>query len=136
MMHRNQPQGFTLIEVLIALAIIGIAMTAVIKAASQHIYATSYLQKKTIALWVGQDIMNQTRAHLLNIGNTTGNQKLTTNMLGEDWDWKREVEDSPNPRIKKVAVKVYESNRENASPVITLEGYVTHEDRGSVTDKS
>lgn len=122
-------QGFTLIEVLIALAIIGIAITAVIKATSQNIHATSYLQKKTLALWVGQEIMNETRANLLNLGDSTGNQKLTTEMLGEDWDWKREIQDTPNPRIRKVIVKVYASNgRDNESPIITLENYIPHEE--------
>jgi len=124
----KRQRGFTLIEILIALAIIGIAITAIIKAASQHIFATSYLQKKTMALWVAENIMNESRAQLLKIGNSTGNQKLTSTLLGEDWDWKRNLEDTPNPRIKKVVVRVYESNREDNAPVITLEGYVANEE--------
>ncbi len=51
--------GLTLIEVLIALAIVGIAMTAIIKATSQNIRSTAYLQNKLIAMWVGQQVSNE-----------------------------------------------------------------------------
>lgn len=120
-------KGLTLIEVLVALAIIGIAMTAIIKAVSQNIHSTSYLQKKTIAMWVAQEVINETRAHLLNIGNSSDNQKLTTEMLGSDWYWHLQQEETPNERIKKIIVKVYE-NEESASALVTMESYIHEQD--------
>jgi general secretion pathway protein I len=125
-MHAQK--GLTLIEVLIALAIVSIAMTAIIKAATQNIQSTSYLQKKTIAMWVAEDVINQTRAKLLNIGRSSGNQRLTTEMLGRDWYWHQDEEETPNKQIKKIIVKVYEHEEVNTNPLITLEGYVYHEE--------
>lgn len=122
-------RGLTLIEVLIALAIIGIAMTAVIKATSQNIHSTGYIQRKTMAMWVGQEVMNESIANILNIGNSTGNEKLTTEMLGQDWYWKRDIEETPNPRIKKIIVRVYENDDEEKSPLITLESFAYHENQ-------
>ena len=55
-------QGFTLLEVLIALAIISIALTAIIKASSQNIKDTAYLEDKAIANWVGLEVMNEVKA--------------------------------------------------------------------------
>lgn len=121
--------GLTLIEVLIALAIISIAMTAVIKATSQNLNSTGYLQKKTIAMYVGQQAINEVRANVLK-GGSSGHQKLTTEMLGREWLWQTEEEETPNKRIKKIIVKVYENEtqEDEGSPIITLESYVYHEE--------
>lgn len=122
--------GLTLIEVLIALSIVAIAMTAIIKAASQNIRSTAYLQNKTIAMWVGEQVLNETRAKVLKIGRSSGSQKLTTEMLGHEWFWQTEEEATPNPRIKKIMVKVFanEDEEEAGTPVITLESYMRHEE--------
>src|SRR5579885_34494 len=125
-MHNKS--GLTLIEVLIALAIIGIALTAVIKATSQNIRSTSYLETKTSAMWVGQQVINEARANLLKMGSSTDNQKLTTEMLGREWYWHVAQEETTNNRIKKITVKVFANEDEQESPVVTLESYVYHEE--------
>jgi general secretion pathway protein I len=121
----KRESGLTLIEVLIALAIIGIAMTAVIKATSQNIKSTGYLQNKTIAMWVGREVMNEIRAGLLHIDSSTHNQKLTTDMLGRDWYWQMQEEETPIKRIKKITVTVFanENPDEDDSSLITLESF-------------
>lgn len=125
---RVQQAGLTLIEVLIALAIIGTAMTAVIKATSQNINASGYLQRKTIAMWVGLQVMNELRAGVLKEG-SSGSQKLTTEMLGREWFWQTVEEETPNPNIKKIMVKVFENEEEEeeAAPIITLESFLYYE---------
>jgi general secretion pathway protein I len=126
----RRQRGLTLIEVLIALAIISIAMTAVIKATSQNIHSTSYLQQKTMAMWVGTQVINEARANLLKVEQSSGNQKLSTEMLGKDWYWQTAQEETPNPRIKKIMVKVYENEDDEAeaSPIVILESYIYHEE--------
>lgn len=126
--YRKQA-GLTLIEVLIALAIVGIAMTAVIKAASQNIKSTAYLQNKTAAMWVGLEVINEVRANLIRLDSTSRNQKLTTDMLGHDWYWQLEEDETPNKNIKKMRVKVFENEnaKEDDTPVVTLESYHDHE---------
>jgi len=126
MMQRNH--GLTLIEVLIALAIAGIAIIAIIKAVTQNIHSTAYLQRKTMAMWVAQDVINETRAHLLQFETSSGNQKLTTELFGQDWFWKRDMQETPNPKIKQVIVRVFDkSDDDETSPIITMESYVYHE---------
>jgi general secretion pathway protein I len=125
-----QQAGLTLIEVLIALAIIGTAMTAVIKATSQNINSSGYLQRKTTAMWVGQQVINELRAGTLKMESSSGTQRLTTEMLGRDWFWQTAEEETPNPKIKKIIVKVFVNEEEEAeaAPIITLESYVYHEE--------
>jgi general secretion pathway protein I len=104
---KNNAAGFTLIEVMIALAIISISLTAVIKATSQNIKDTIYLQNKMTAHWVGLNVMNQARVGLLKISSQSDNLEQDTKMLGVKWSWTAYTNDTPNPRIKEIHVKVY-----------------------------
>lgn len=126
---RAKQSGLTLIEVLVALAIAGIAMTAVIKAATQNIHATGYLKDKTIAIWVGKQVINETRAGLFVPDRAAQNQILSTDMLGHIWYWQATETETPQPRIHKIAVQVFTDRqaKENETPIITLESYVQHE---------
>jgi len=99
---QKNSQGFTLIEVLISLAILAIALTAIIKATTQTIRDTLYLENKTIAAWVGTQVINEARVGL--IKETTESQ---TEMLHHEWPWQLEIEPTPNPHVKKLKVKVY-----------------------------
>ena len=105
---KNNPlAGFTLIEVLIALAILSIALTAIIKATSQNIKDTIYLQDKTIAHWVGLSVMNEARAGMLKL--SAQSEKITdeTETLGEKWTWDAALKATRNPHITEIDVDVY-----------------------------
>jgi general secretion pathway protein I len=51
--------GFTLLEVLVALAVLAIAMGAIINAATQSIASTAYLRDQTFASWVALNQVNE-----------------------------------------------------------------------------
>jgi general secretion pathway protein I len=114
--------GLTLIEVLIALAIVGISMTAVIKTTSQSIRATNYLQNKMIATWVAQEKITEARMGLLRLS-PENESREKTNALNRDWFWQAQEKETPNKRIKKIEVKVFEKETEEESPLITLESF-------------
>ena len=116
--------GLTLIEVLIALAIVSIAMLAVVKAVSQNIRATHYLQQKSLALWVGQSALNEAQANVITVERSSGHASTTT-MLGQEWYWQLSSEATKNPRITKLRVQVFanEADQDNESPILTLESY-------------
>jgi general secretion pathway protein I len=116
-------EGLTLIEVLIALAIIGIALTAIIKAVSQSIRATTYLQEKTIALWVGEQVLNEARVGILSL-DESDQTKHKIMMLTKNWYWQANQISTPNLHIKKIEVKVFTNVDEDAKPLISLESYV------------
>jgi len=120
--YRKNNAGFTLIEVLIALAILSIALTAIIKATSQTIKNTLYLQNKTIASWVGSQVMNEARLGLLQLPTAPDKLEETTQMLGQTWSWTAKFALTPNPNIKKIQVDVYGTS--NESKMIGLESYV------------
>ena len=124
---KNCHKGLTLIEVLVALAIVSIAITAIIKAASENIRSTNYLQTKTIALWVAQEVTNEVRAGIIKSPGLGQPVRQSTTMLQQRWYWELSEEATANTVIKRVIVKVYnhEPDNETAS-LITLESYITH----------
>lgn len=124
--HDAKQQGLTLIEVLIALAIVSIAMTAIIKAVTQNIRSTGYLQDKTIALYVGQQVLNEARVGLLSFAPGVEKINEKTQMLDRKWYWRLTQTQTPNPRIKKINVHVYahDAADDNETPLISLESYL------------
>ena len=125
--HCPKQAGLTLIEVLIALAIVGIAMTAIIKATSQHIRATTYLQNKMVAAWVGEQVLNEVRAGVLTLPDDGEKLKQKTTMFDREWYWQAERHDTPNLHINKISVEVFANNNdEDVSPMVSLESYVYH----------
>lgn len=125
--HSQAEQGLTLIEVLIALAIIGIAMTAIIQATTQTIRHTAYLQNKTIALWVGERVLNEARLDLITLPDAPDKRKQMLTMLGQDWYWQAGQEVTANKRIYKITVDVF-TQKDEKTPVISLESYRYHAD--------
>lgn len=123
--------GLTLIEVLIALAVISIALTAIIKSTTENIRATHYLENKLIAMWVGSQIINEARVGILVLPSNEDQLQIKTKMLDKKWISMVREEATPNIRIKKLVVKVF-PNQENidddTQPFITLDSYVYHQE--------
>jgi general secretion pathway protein I len=99
--------GFTLIEVLIALAIVSIAFTAILLSSTQTLRNTQYLQNKVIANWVATNVINDIRAHMLTP--TTEPLSADMDMLGKKWLWQAALQPSANPHIQKITVDVSQS---------------------------
>jgi general secretion pathway protein I len=106
-MSAQKQHGLTLLEVLVALVILTIALTAVIKATTENIRGTSYLQEKTLGTWVGLNILNQARLNLIQFPEAPEYRDGNDVNLGQAWDWKGQVKTTPNPKIREVHVKVF-----------------------------
>jgi general secretion pathway protein I len=104
---RQNEKGLTLVEVLIALVILSIALTAVIKSASQNIQNTFYLQNRTIATWIGTNVINSIRAGIIKVPSMPDKLSQNDSTLGQNWTWNAVMNATPNPRIKQIIVEVY-----------------------------
>ena len=55
-------KGFTLLEVMVALAIVAIGLTAAVKGIGGHIKNQAYLKERTLAHWVAMNQITELRA--------------------------------------------------------------------------
>jgi general secretion pathway protein I len=103
--HRGRLAGFTLIEVLVALAIISIALLAALRVAGQGTTNVSELRTRLLAGWVAENILAEHRARgdWLPLGINRGKEREG----GIEFAWRREVVSTPNPAFRRVDVFVF-----------------------------
>lgn len=104
---RRQPAGFTLLEVLVAVAIIAIALLAALRAAGIATTSLQELRGRQLAAWVADNRLAEHRARgaWLPLGITQGQEEQG----GIGFDWREEVASTPNPTFRRVDIFVHDS---------------------------
>lgn len=116
--------GFTLIEVLVAMAIIAVTLAAASRAAGHAIDSSAELKRRVVADLVAQNRLELHKAKhdWLAPGKLTGEET----QAGIDMVWKEEITDTPNPAFRKVVVEVFTAEDTNFI-VRRLVGFLTLE---------
>lgn len=104
----SRADGFTLIEVLVALFILAVTMAAVSRTASSSIHHVDVLRTHVAADWVAQNrlAMHQARGDFPAPGIQTGQEE----QAGQNYPWQEEVIATPNPTMRRIVVSVYDPN--------------------------
>lgn len=105
----RRQQGFTLLEVLVALAILAVTLAAVTRAAILMTDSASEVKQRTLATWVAQ---NQLAEHAAR-GEwpETGIKSGTAEQAGSRFDWEERVSATPNAAFRRMEIRVYASGR-------------------------
>jgi general secretion pathway protein I len=96
--------GFTLVEVLVALAVVSIALLAALRAAGQGTAAAGELRARLLAGWVAENVLAEHRARgdWLPLGIRRG----SASEGGVEFAWREEVVATPNPAFRRLDVFV------------------------------
>ena len=85
----QRARGFTLIEVLVALAIVAIGMAAVLSTLTSSASTVIYMKDRTLAQWVALNHIADQRllGQVPSLGNTEGD----VDYAGSKWHWRQET---------------------------------------------
>jgi len=119
--HAN---GFTLIEVLIALVILAIAMTAIIKVSANDTRNVVRLKNAMTAHWVALNIINRMHAKLIPLP-TTSPQQGQAEMLNHAWYWRATLGKPYNTYTATVIVTVGSTPTDTSSELTGYLAYAT-----------
>jgi len=121
-MRRGGPRrGFTLVEVLVALAIVAIALAAGFRSVAQSTESATALKARTLALWVAQNRLAV--AQLETPGPAIGERGGGEEQAGASFVWHETVVGTPNPAFRRVEIAVAEASRPDYV-LARLVGYV------------
>ena len=120
-----ESSGFTLVEVMVALAIVAIAVPALLFALFQQLDGTEYLRDRSIASWIATDRMSELRLVVAKQGAVPKGELLGETRLAErDWYWWIEQQATEIPGFIRVDVKV-SLEAERTQPLHALTAFVT-----------
>lgn len=118
-------RGFTLVEVMVALAIVALALPALLVALSRQVDATGYLRDKSLAQMVAANklaelrILSRARESLLE-----GNDSGVSEMAGREWYWWLDSQPTEVPAFYRVEIDVALGEEERGTPVFSLVAFL------------
>jgi general secretion pathway protein I len=96
--------GFTLIEILVALAIVAVALAAGMRAIAQSTDGATALKQRTLALWVAQNRL--AAAQLEPALPSTGERSGNVQQAGAPFTYRETISSTPNPAFRKIEITV------------------------------
>lgn len=118
----NDARGFTLIEVVVALAVVAIGLLALAATTAQYTRQAAGLEERSVATWIAADRLAEIR---LQPGfPDTGTQHGTQTMAGRDWSWRAVISDAPGESdLRRIDVAVA-PGPELEHPLVLLTGFI------------
>jgi general secretion pathway protein I len=101
----RRAQGFTLLEVLIALAIVAVSAGALLGTVTSSASNVIYLKDKTLAEWVALNRLAEIRTDQQKP--QTGRRMGATVMGGMRWEWQEEVTELPIDGMLRIEVRAH-----------------------------
>ncbi|WP_439105943.1 type II secretion system minor pseudopilin GspI [Congregibacter sp.] len=121
----SRSAGFTLVEVMVALAVVALAVPALLFTMDQQIDGTAYLRDRSLAQVVASNRLAELRLALRGgsqslRGSSTGSEE----MAGRDWFWRVQSQSTEVPDFSRVEIQVRSAEEDNAPSLYTLVAFI------------
>ena len=120
MIHGRSAHGFTLVEILVALAVLAIALGAAAHSLGSAIDTTSALRERMLARWVAEDRLSE--LELRNEWPALDTKEGDATMGGRKFHWLQETGVTPVARLRRVELSVLLPG--GKVPLVRLTGFV------------
>jgi general secretion pathway protein I len=97
--------GFTLVEVLVALVVVALGLTALMVSVSGTAHTSGYLRDKTVAQWIALNRLEVVRLTVNRLGDNHDQGEL--DFANRKWHYDTRYFDSSVQSMKRVVVRVY-----------------------------
>lgn len=121
-MRSPDSRGFTLIEVVVALAILGIGMLAVFKTIGDTVNNVEVLRDRSFAQWIADNRITEVRltGEMPSVEETAGEVEFA----GRQWHWVSTVSQTQVRGLRRIDVSVRRDEDPDDSSIVTLSGFV------------
>jgi general secretion pathway protein I len=103
--HSQRAGGFTLVEVLVALMIVAVGLTALMVAVNGTARTSGFLRDKTLAQWIALNRLAEVRLNVVKFGQNTDTGEL--DFGNRKWHYDTRYFDTSIASMKRVVVRVY-----------------------------
>lgn len=118
----QRARGFTLLEVLVAMAIVSLGLIGVFTSLNQMLGATSLLRDKTLATWIATDRITELR--VTGAYPEAGVRDDVVDMAGAEWSYSIKVTAIPDLDMRRLDVTVaFADDPDNA--IATVIGFLS-----------
>ncbi|MEM9530618.1 MAG: type II secretion system minor pseudopilin GspI [Pseudomonadota bacterium] len=120
-LRRGQAEGgFTLLEVLVALVVVAVGLSAVTRLAIQQSRSARVLNDVTLASWVASNAIETVRLDGRQLG--PGRRQGQSTMGFDRWYWEMDVAVTEVEQILRLDVVVF-ADSQRLRPVVSLTGF-------------
>ena len=121
--NNKKTMGFTLVEILVALAILSISLSSVLYAINQNTSNLIYLKDKTFAHWVAMNKVAEFRVDPVLI-QSTSRLSGRYSLAQREWKWTAQLTHTEDKELNRLSINVY-SAEDSEMKLATLNSFVT-----------